>query len=105
MFEIVDSWAMCNCVKQPRKMIPAIKDLLEEVVEFYYKPSYDEASDIVFCIGRILGSIINKPYVSIPGDCLAIDKISERMMVYGCIRSSKHLIFGECPSKIRKENA
>lgn len=99
MFKIVDSWGMCNCVKQPRRIIPAIKDLLEEIVEFYSAPSYDEASDIIFCIGRILGSIINKPYVSIPGDHLAIDKISERMMAYGCIRSFKHLVNGGCPSK------
>lgn len=98
MFKIVNKWAMCKCVSTPKKFVPAIKDLCEELVEFAMCPSYDEASDIMFCIGRILGSIINKPYVSIPGDSYALEKIRNRMMTYGCIRSANHLVSGKCPS-------
>lgn len=77
----------------------AIEGLVDEVKEFLEEPSYDEASDIVYCINRGIGTIFNKPYVNVvPGDSIHVNKINLRMAEYGCIRSKRHLIDGKCPS-------
>ena len=73
--------------------------LVDEVKEFIDEPSMDELSDIVYSINRIAGTIIKKPYVRVlPGDSIHVAKIKERMKSYGCIRSSRHLKDGKCPS-------
>lgn len=73
--------------------------LKEEVREFIEKPSMDELSDIIYCVNRIAGTITRRPYLKlIPGDKLHVIKIKNRMISYGCIRSKRHLKFGECPS-------
>lgn len=97
MFKIIEHWGMCKCISKPRAIKFAIRDLFEEVVEFIINPSYDEASDIIFCIGRFFGGLIGKVYVSIPGDQLTLNKMRERVKVYGCIRSRRHLKNGRCP--------
>lgn len=76
----------------------ALKTTWDEVVEFVAEPSKDEASDIVYGLGRVLGALINRPYVRVPGDGIHVRKIQQRMNDYGCIRSKRHLLNGKCPS-------
>lgn len=83
----------------------AKEGLLDEIKEFIAEPSLDEASDIIYCLNRMAGSLVGKPYVRIfPGGKLHIQKIEKRMDDYGCIRSKRHLISGICPSERRHEN-
>ena len=73
--------------------------LVDEVVEFAEEPSKDEASDIAYCINRMVGTLLRIPYVRIvPFDDMHVDKINRRMIEYGCIRSKRHLVDGKCPS-------
>ena len=99
MFEIVHYWATCKCINVPEKLSNAFKNLSKSFIEFAVKFSCNEASDVMFHVGLLLGSIINKPYVSIPGDRLALEEMKERMMRYKCIKDTKYLINGKCPSK------
>lgn len=78
----------------------ALEALKDETVEFFREPSKDEASDIAYCINRLGGALIKRPYLNIVGGTKThIDKIEQRMKEYGCIRSSRHLINGKCPSE------
>lgn len=89
----------CNC-HNTLSMKEALTGLVDEVKEFVEEPSKDELSDIVYCVNRIAGTLTKKPYLKvIGGDTLHIAKIKERMNNYGCIRSPRHLINGQCPSK------
>ena len=89
----------CNC-HNTLSMKEALTGLIDEVKEFIEEPSKDELSDIVYCINRIAGTLTKKPYLKvIGGDALHIAKIKERMSNYNCIRSPRHLINGQCPSK------
>lgn len=91
--------AYCKC-HQKLTHREAAMGLWDEVKEFIAEPSKDEASDIVYCLNRAVGSLFNKSYVRlIPGDKLHVDKINKRMEEYGCIRSKRHLIDGKCPSE------
>ena len=58
----------------------------------------DELSDISWGFGRILGGFLKKPYVRIPGDGIHFDKVASRVEEYGCIRSPRFLVDGQCPS-------
>jgi hypothetical protein len=83
----------------------AFNGLVDEVKEFIEEPSRDEASDIVYCLNRLAGTVLGKAYQKvIPGDGLHVKKIEQRMDDYGCIRSKRHLISGICPSERRHEN-
>lgn len=78
----------------------ALNGLFDEVKEFLEEPSKDEASDIAYCINRLGGALTKRPYLNIVGGTkIHIDKIEQRMKEYGCIRSSRHLINGKCPSE------
>jgi len=80
--------------KQARQ---ALKD---ELMEFIQEPSKDEASDIAYCINRLAGSIVGKSYLHIVGGTgLHVEKVQKRMQEYGCIRSRRHLVDGQCPSQ------
>lgn len=75
--------------------------LKDELKEFIAEPSLDEFSDIVYCLNRFAGTLLNKEYVPVvPGDGIHIRKIRERMEQYGCIRSRRHLVLGQCPSEL-----
>ena len=83
----------------------SLTGLLDEVKEFIEEPSHDELSDIVYCLNRLARSVSNRPYVAIiPGDSLHVSKIKKRMQQYGCIRSSRHLVNGKCPSEVESGN-
>lgn len=78
----------------------AIDALKDELKEFISEPSKDEASDIAYCINRLAGSLVGKPYKHIVGGTsLHVEKVQKRMQKYGCIRSQRHLINGKCPSE------
>ncbi len=77
----------------------AVNGLKEEVAEFIQEPSLDEGSDVIYCINRLLGSMVGLPIIKlVPGNKLHMQKIENRMKEYGCIRSRRHLIDGKCPS-------
>jgi hypothetical protein len=88
----------CGCHKAIASK-QAVQDIRDEWLELKEEPSMDELSDVLYGVGRLLGSLIRMPYIRIPGDGLHIKKINERMLQYGCIRSKRHLINGHCPSE------
>lgn len=59
----------------------------------------DEASDISWGVGRLVGALLNKPYVRIPGDKIHYNKVVNRIEEYGCMRSKRFLVQGNCPNK------
>ena len=69
----------------------AVSTLLDEVVEFCEEPSRDEASDIAFGVGRLLGAVIGRKYVPVWGDGLHVAKCNARVAEYGHFRSRKHI--------------
>ena len=94
----------CNC-HNTLTLKQGVTGLMDEVKEFIEEPSRDEFSDIVYCLNRLAGTLLNRPYVAIiPGDSLHVSKIKKRMDDYGCIRSKRHLISGICPSERQHEN-
>jgi len=90
-------YAFCDCFRMIG-MRRAVLYVLDEVGEFLWRPSLEEASDICFAMGRLLGTLAGRKYVNVPGDSMTIEKMRERMMTYGCIQSERHLIDGKCPS-------
>lgn len=72
--------------------------LLDEVREFLHEPTWDEFSDISFGLGRLIAGFFGKVYITIPFDRRHKEKIGARMKEYGCVRSRRHLINGQCPS-------
>ena len=59
----------------------------------------DEFSDICWGIGRIIGGFRGKAYVRVLGDTIHYEKVVARVNEYGCMRSKRFLIGGECPNK------
>lgn len=93
----------CKC-HETLTLKEGMNALLDETKEFIVEPSRDEASDVVYCLNRMAGTLVGKPYVPlIPLDRMHREKIAVRMESYGCIRSQRHLIFGLCPSKFDKD--
>lgn len=102
----------CNCMK-PRGFRDAIADIFSmhlvdgkrrgEMYELFEAKSFeefvDEASDIAWGAGRLVAGLFGKVYVRVPGDRRHYDKVAARMSDYGCTRSKRFLVNGECPSK------
>ncbi len=82
--------AFCECLSGPRPLRAAVADLAEEIGEFLWRPSLDEASDICFAFGRLLGSLVGEQYIRVPGDSMCLEKLRWRLHVYGCVRSPRH---------------
>lgn len=59
----------------------------------------DELSDIAWGIGRIIGGFRGKAYVRVLGDGIHFEKVVARVNEYGCMRSRRFLVEGECPNK------
>lgn len=76
----------------------ALKCIIDEVVEFVREPSRDELSDICWGVGRLVGALLGKVYVRVPGDRLHYEKVMSRYEEYGCVRSRRFLVDGSCPS-------
>lgn len=88
----------CNCWTK-LSIRQATRALLDETLEFFAKPSFDELDDVKVCINRWVGSLFSLPAVKIFKTPLYDLKVTERMVSYGCIRSRRHLALGGCPSK------
>ena len=62
----------CNC-HNTLTLKQGVTGLMDEVKEFIEEPSRDEFSDIVYCLNRLAGTLLNRPYVKvIPGDQLHV---------------------------------
>lgn len=96
---MINKWAWCRCLSEKRSLSDSIKDIYNEIVDFVYFPSLESGSDIMFSLGRLLGLLSGKNYISLPGDKKTLEKFAYRMFSYGCIRSRRHLINGKCPNK------
>lgn len=92
----------CGCVKviTVRNAIGIIFDELKELMESRdMEEAKEEMSDMCFSVGRLLGSIIGKTYVAVPYDRRCQDKRIKRLKEYGCIRSKRNLVNGQCPNE------
>jgi hypothetical protein len=91
----------CGCMKV-RKFKDAVADLSEEAGEIFSVKSWDEfrneASDVSWAFGRLFAGMVGKVYVRMPGDRQHYRKVMKRMEEQGCVRSSRHLVEGRCPS-------
>jgi hypothetical protein len=76
--------------------------VIDETKELFTAPRgerADELSDVMYGVGRLVGSVLGREYVRMPFDAAHRKKISERMEAYGCIRSRRWLVAGRCPSE------
>lgn len=55
-----------------------------------YEEVCDEASDVMFGIGRFIGNLRGVVYTPMPGDKRHVDKIAYRFKITGCCRSLNH---------------
>ena len=94
---------LCNCVRNEEgDFWKRLTEIWDEVVELGEVKTldefWDEWSDVVFGIGRLVGYFWGIKYVSLYGDERHIQKIKTRMQEYGCVRSRRHLLGGKCCS-------
>jgi hypothetical protein len=91
----------CRCLSR-RTLRQAFGDLTDEAAELLRvratEDLLDEASDVAFAVGRLLGAATGRSYIHVPGDGRHVAKIAERMDQHGCVRSVRHLVDGRCPS-------
>lgn len=111
----MSSPAFCKCL-EPISVRQRFVDIIDELVEFVialmmfviccckwffgkadelqvrnaYHDMCDEASDIMFGIGRLIGNMRGIVYVSVPGDKQHVDKINRRIAETKCCRSLNH---------------
>lgn len=76
-------------------------DLIDEAKELMSargrEELLEELSDVTYAVGRLCGAVIKRPYVPMPFDKRHRDKIQKRVERYGCIRSERWLLNGQCP--------
>lgn len=95
---VSDSYSeFCDCVST-LSVPEAVGHLLDESLELLKEPSLDELSDVCYATGRLLGSVLRRPYVGVLFDDRHKAKMRERMLEYGCVRSRRHLVNDRCPS-------
>lgn len=94
---------LCGCVRNDRgEFWSRLTEIWDEIVELAEVNTldefWDEWSDVVFGLGRLVGYFWGIKYVSLYGDERHIQKINSRMEEYGCVRSRRHLVGGKCCS-------
>lgn len=87
----------CNCWT-PLPVGKAFKAVIDELSEFL-NPTLDEWDDVEVCVNRLIGSFFKKACVPLLNTPLYDSKAAMRMSDHGCIRSTRHLIDGRCPSR------
>jgi len=103
-------WCGCMEVRSPKEGFADIfsRELVKgkpkgELWELFEVKSFaefkDELSDICWGIGRIIGGFRGKAYVRVLGDQIHYEKVVARVNEYGCMRSKRFLVGGECPNK------
>lgn len=65
----------------------------------YFQGVYHEISDIAYAVGKIVGKVLGKEYVSILGDGASYSTKHARMKKQGCFRSKRLLVNGRCPNE------
>lgn len=104
------NWCGCMDIRSPKEGFADIFSrelvggkLRGEIWELMEVKSFeefkDELSDISWGIGRIIGGFRKKAYVRVFGDGIHYRKVVDRIEEYGCMRSRRFLINGECPNK------
>jgi NTP pyrophosphatase (non-canonical NTP hydrolase) len=93
----------CGCLKNEKgELWNRVKEIWDEMVEVFEARNMeelkDEVSDVMFGLGRLLGYVCGKVYVSVWFDERHVKKIERRMEEYGCVRSKRHLVGGKCQS-------
>ena len=112
----------CACIDNKGNITQRVKDIWDEVLEFLFElwlllcflmpwscatkrdiatvwdNILDEWSDIAFGFGRLFGNLVGRPYIPVWGAGRHEKKIEKRMTTFGCVRSSRHLDNGKCPS-------
>jgi hypothetical protein len=93
----------CGCLKNEKgEFWNRVKEIWDEVCEVCEARNMeelkDEVSDVMFGLGRLLGYVCGKVYVSVWFDERHVKKIERRMEEYGCVRSKRHLVDGKCQS-------
>lgn len=88
---------MCRCMRvlEPREALEHCLDEMRELIEGRNK---EEASDVAFTVGRLLGAVMGRIYVRVPGDGMAYEKMHRRYRETGCVRSLAHREMGKCLS-------
>jgi hypothetical protein len=84
------SWAMCDCLKNPLSIINAFKNTINAASKFLWYQKQPEKSELMFAIGRLVGSIKNKPYARILGDEIALERYRDNMKRDGCATGCCH---------------
>ena len=91
----------CGCVKVIT-VRHALRVIIDEAIEFTQSKTIEEAkeeaSDVCFSIGRLLGAVVGRTYVPVPYDGRCQAKRAKRLREYGCIRSRRNLVDGRCPN-------
>jgi len=93
----------CCCVSNKKgELHSRLKDIWDEVVELVEVKDadefWDELSDVMWGVGRLIGYFKKVDYVRVWGDEKHVEKIKKRMEEYGCVRSRRHLVDGKCCS-------
>ena len=78
-------WAVCKCLKEKLPIKTSLNLLLKDIYKTSISLSFNDLSDVIFSFGRVIGSLINKPYYRLLGDRLAVEKFQDRMLFYGCV--------------------
>ena len=98
----------CGCLRNEKgELGMRLKEIWDEVVEVCQAGSWeelkDEASDVMFGFGRLLGYLCGRVYVGMWFDERHVKKIEGRMEEYGCVRSKRHLVAGMCPCMVAEK--
>ena len=88
------------------ELVKRIKEIWDEVKEVCEAESWeevkDEVSDVMFGVGRLMGYMVGRVYVSVWYDGRHVKKIEKRFEEYGCVRSKRNLVGGKCPTAAGK---
>lgn len=105
-FGFTDLDHLCACTRNPLPVRKAVSDVGEEIMEFLRVPIdsdggmikafADEASDIAYATGRLIGALFGRVYFRVPGDKETLLKIKFRVLTSACIRSLQHRKKNEC---------
>ena len=91
----------CGCLTNEKgELGKRLKEIWDEVVEVFEAKDWeevkDEVSDVMFGVGRLVGYVCGRVYVSVWYDGRHVRKIEKRFEEYGCVRSKRNLVGGKC---------
>ena len=94
----------CGCLTNEKgEAVKRLKEIWDEMKEVCEAKSLeevkDEVSDVMFGLGRLMGYMVGRVYVSVWYDGRHVKKIEKRFEEYGCVRSKRNLVGGKCPSE------